>query len=284
MIPFTHVEPIHLGPISVHVFGIAVVLAVILGMAIARRRFLRFGFDPALGERMAMWILIGGFLGAHLFAVLLYFPEAVARDPWILLRIWEHISSFGAMIGGVAGAVLFLWLRASSLTPVQRWGYVDAVAFAFPISLAVGRAGCALIHDHPGRITDFVGAVSLKTETGRNFITSVYVATGQADALPGQPDLPDLGFHDLGMYEMIYLAIFVVPTMFRLDRKPRPSGFFVVAFLALYLPVRFGFDFLRVSDATYAGLTPAQWVAVIVIALLPLVWSRIPKRNRTMSR
>lgn len=43
----------------------------------------------------------------------------------------------------------------------------------------------------------------------------------------------------------------------------------MVAFAALYLPVRFGLDMLRVSDARYVGLTPAQWVAALIPAVLP---------------
>jgi hypothetical protein len=51
-----------------------------------------------------------------------------------------------------------------------------------------------------------------------------------------------------------------------------------VAFAALYLPVRFGFDMLRVADVRYAGLTPAQWVAALIMAALPFV----AVRHRTL--
>ena len=42
----------------------------------------------------------------------------------------------------------------------------------------------------------------------------------------------------------------------------------------LYLPVRFFLDTLRVADARYLGLTPAQWVAALVFASLPFAVSR----------
>ena len=166
MIPFADVPPLHVGPLTVQTFGLTVVAAVLVGLAIARRRFARFGLDPALGERMATWLLVGGFLGAHLFAVLFYFPDEVARDPWLLVRVWEHISSFGGMIGGLLGTVLYLWVRAPGLGRHQRWAYLDVAAFVFPFSLAVGRVGCALVHDHPGRVTRFPLAVSLGERAG----------------------------------------------------------------------------------------------------------------------
>ena len=52
-------------------------------------------------------------------------------------------------------------------------------------------------------------------------------------------------------------------------------GTFLVAFIALYMPVRFALDFLRVSDVRYAGLTPAQWAALAALAALPLVVRRV---------
>ena len=277
MIPFADLPPLQVGPLTVQVFGLTVAVAVLVGLAIARRRFARFGLDSTAGEKMATWLLVGGFLGAHLFAVLFYFPDQVVRDPWLLLRVWEHISSFGGMIGGFVGAALYLWLRAPDIR--QRWAYLDVAAFVFPFSLAIGRVGCALIHDHPGRVTDFPLSVSLESETARDLISYFYAAAGETAALPPPSALPSLGFHDLGLYEAAYLAAVVLPALLVLDRKARPAGFFLCAFAVLYMPVRFGLDFLRVSDATYVGLTPAQWVAAAVFGSVPLLWNRV-RRHR----
>ena len=94
MIPYLEQPVLRLGPLSIHAFGAAVALAIWAGLALAQPRFRRFGLDPAVGERMAGWLIIGGLLGAHLFSVLFYFPEKLASDPWLLLRVWEDISSF----------------------------------------------------------------------------------------------------------------------------------------------------------------------------------------------
>ena len=281
MIPFADLPSLEIGPLTLQVFGFTVAVAVVMGLAMARRRFARFGLAPEVGEPMATWLLVGGFLGAHLFAVVFYFPREVARDPLLLLRVWEHISSFGGMLGGFLGAALHLRFRAPNLGPRERWAYLDVAAFVFPFSLAMGRVGCALVHDHPGRVTDFPLAVSLETESAQNLIAYAYAGAGRADALPPPSALPALGFHDLGLYEALYLFAVVLPALLWLDRKARPVGFFLCAFAVLYMPVRFGLDFLRVGDATYAGLTPAQWVALGALALVPLVWSRARRSART---
>ena len=167
-------------------------------------------------------------------------------------------------MGGLAGVAVYFGVHR---TPrAERWATFDVVAFAFAPALAVGRIGCALVHDHPGHAMDVPVAVSLQTETAAQFITSVYRGAGLADRLPPPAELAGLGFHDLGLYELGILALVVVPVLVWLGRAPRPPGFFVGAFVALYMPVRFGLDALRVLDVQYAGLTPAQWAA------LPVVW------------
>jgi hypothetical protein len=49
----------------------------------------------------------------------------------------------------------------------------------------------------------------------------------------------------------------------------------VIVFLLLYVPARFGLDFLRLSDARYFGLTPGQYagLAVFITALYTLRWN-----------
>jgi hypothetical protein len=57
-----------------------------------------------------------------------------------------------------------------------------------------------------------------------------------------------------------------------LGRRPQRVGVFLAAFLVLYMPVRFAFDFLRVADLRYGGLTAAQWVALAALAgVVPLL-------------
>lgn len=152
--------------------------------------------------------------------------------------------------------------------------YLDVVAFVFPIALMVGRLACTVAHDHPGAITSFPLAVSLESAEAQEYITGVYADAGRLAELPAAPALARLGFHDLGWYEFLYLAVIVVPAVLFLDRRPRRPGFFLAAFFALYLPVRFLLDFLRVADARFAGLTPAQWLALAALLVSPLIVAR----------
>ena len=272
-IPYFEQPSLHLGPVTIHAFGVIVAGSVLVGLEIARRRMAAMALDPVVGQGLAWWTMLGGFVGAHLFSVLLYFPEKVARNPLVLFKFWEDISSFGGMLGGLIGMGAYL-LRQRNIPSYTRWQYVDAVAFAFPFALAAGRIACTLAHDHPGTVTSFPLAVSLATDPARAYITHVYTTAGRLVELPPDPPLARLGFHDLGWYELLVLGLVIAPVTWWLGRaRPRP-GAFVASFVLLYMPVRFALDFLRVADAQYAGLTPAQWAAGSMLLALPLAWRR----------
>lgn len=270
MIPYFEQPSITLGPVTLHAFGILVAAAVLVGFEIGRRRFARLGVDAVAAERFAWHVVAGGFVGAHLFSLLFYFPEQLVDDPLSLLRFWENLSSFGGIVGGLIGAAWYFHRAGAALSSRQRWVHLDVVAFVFAVSLTIGRVACALAHDHPGTITNWPAAISLGSPEARDYIQHVYAAAGRAAELPGAAELSTLAFHDLGWYEFLYLALVLLPITWFVDRHPRPPGSYVLLFTVLYLPVRFGLDFLRVADATYAGLTPAQWAAILLLVFIPL--------------
>ena len=117
----------------------------------------------------------------------------------------------------------------------------DAVASGLPFGWMFGRAGCTVVHDHPGIRSDAWFAV----------------------AYPGGSRL------DLGLLELVYVIPIAVAFVF-LRRRAWPWGFFVAVLSISYAPGRFLLDFLRLRraehdllpDARYAGLTPAQWACL----------------------
>jgi phosphatidylglycerol:prolipoprotein diacylglycerol transferase len=278
MLPFVDQPALHLGPITIYAFGVMVALAAVWGMRGAQQRFQRHALDPRTGSRLASWALLGGMIGAHLFAVGLYFPAEVRDDPWLLLRFWDHISSFGGILGGVAGVLLFFQVGPGRERVHQQWEYLGAITQVFPASLAIGRLGCTLAHDHPGTVTTFPLAFSIRTEAAFDYIVGAYRDAGRALEQSAAQPRAAYGFHDLGWYEFLFLSLVVVPLFQLWQRRTRPGGFYLIAFPLLYLPVRFGLDFLRIADVRYRGLTPAQWVALI--ALVPIATIALQRLHR----
>jgi phosphatidylglycerol:prolipoprotein diacylglycerol transferase len=215
-------------------------VAVWVGHRVFRRRLSRAGLDGVTGDRLLFWILVSGFLGAHLVDRLVYFPRDTLADPITLLMVWQGISSFGGFLGAITAAVI---LANSRALRGRAWEYLDAVAYAFPFGWIFGRLGCFVAFDHPGAPTHF-------------FL--------------GEATKQGVVIHNLGLEEAIY-TVFVALVFALLGRRPRFPGFFVGLLPVLYSPFRFALDYLRARDVRYAGLTPAQYGAVALLAVGALI-------------
>ena len=248
-IPWFQPEPFEIPtpwgtPIYVHVFGLLVATGVVSGAYLARWKAERDGLHPETVMNLAGWVLVPGFVCAHLFDDIFYRPELVAENPFHLLMIWDGISSFGGFFGATAGALAWTWHRK-----LPGLAFADPCAFGFPLGWLFGRTGCFTVHDHPGRVTTFF--------------------LGVEDYEVGYP--PYQVRHDLGLYE-VFWSLAVVALFFFLARKQRPRGFYLALLPILYAPVRFGLDFLRATDfehadARYLGLTPGHYSAIALLAL-----------------
>ena len=262
MVPYFEQPVLPLGPVKIHAFGVLVAVAMLVGIQGTIARCRKLSLDTDLCADLLFYTLIAAFVSAHLTAVFAYFPREVANNPWMLLKIWENISSFGGILGALFGIWLFFRWKSPPLPPGTGWRYLDAIAFVFPFAWAIGRLGCTVAHDHPGTVTTFPLGVSLSTPKAGAYLTYFYREAGRLGDLPDPARLARMAYHDLGWYEFLFTLLFLCPAFLILDRKPRPTGFFPLAFILLYVPVRFFLDFLRISDARYGGLTFGQYAAI----------------------
>jgi phosphatidylglycerol:prolipoprotein diacylglycerol transferase len=172
---------------------------------------------------------------------LVYFPDQTLQHPQTILFFWQGLSSFGGFLGAIVAA--FLFFRRVPEAAAQRWRYLDCIAWGFPFGWIFGRTGCFLAFDHPGSPTHF-------------FLSEV--------------DREGIVRHNLGLDEALY-TIVIAAIFFVLGRRARRApGFYVGLLAVLYAPVRFMFDFLRIVDVRYFGLTPGQWgaIALVVVGVL----------------
>ena len=236
MIPYLPHPTIEIGSYTLEAFPFFVGGAIIAQFQIVMRRAPRFGIDRVTASTLLGWAIFLGIVGAHVFDVLAYYPEKLREDPLLLFKVWGSLSSFGGMLGGLGG--LYVVMRWKGMSSADMGRFVDCLLFALPFTLAIGRAGCALKHDHLGVASDHWLAI----------------------AFPEGPAF------DLGLLELLYMV--PMAALFAwLGRKPRPTGFYVGLFFALYGPGRFLLDALRIEDARYAGWTPGQYLSVVAALL-----------------
>ena len=237
MIPYVELKTIQLGPLTIYVWGLMVAIGILVGTSLAAKLAKERGQKPELIWDMAGWCSVAGFLGARLLYVFAYNPALYIAEPVRILAFRDGgYSSIGALIGGAIAGVIFLRLKK-----LDVHAYADTMIFGFPVGYAIGRVGCFLIHDHPGTATDFFLGVKYPDGIVR---------------------------HDLGLYEVFNGALLAV-LFFILWKKKAKTGTYLMTFLLWYGLVRFFLDFLRATngqivDARYAGLTPAQYAAILM--------------------
>ncbi len=247
-LPTLAVELPLLGAHTITVFGPLVAVGVLTGHRLSLRLARTRGMDSSTVDRLAVAVAIGGFLVAHWFSVLLYFPEQVRADPWVLLHLTSGLSSMGGFLGG---ALTFAWLmHRRRLDPLA---HADALTYGLLAGFTIGRLGCTLVHDHPGMVTDaWLGVGPWPDGTTR---------------------------WDLGLVELSMLVPLCAWVYTRDWRCVSPGRLTVVVALA-YTVLRFPLDFLRAHDARYGPLTPAQYACVAVALTLTVVWLRKGRRRR----
>lgn len=234
MFPYIPQPTLDLGFYEIEAFSVLVVLAVVVQFQIVLRKAPSRGIDRGAASSLVGWAIGLGLVVAHVFDVVVYTPEKLAQNPLVLLEVWGSLSSFGGMLGGLLG--IYIVMRRRRMSASQMLSFFDLLIFALPFTLAIGRLGCALQHDHPG-------------------VSSAHWLAVQ---------FPDGPRFDLGLLEFLYVSL-VAGLFAWLARRPRPDGLYIGLFFALYGPIRFTMDSLRVSEARYAGWTPGQYLSILAM-------------------
>jgi phosphatidylglycerol:prolipoprotein diacylglycerol transferase len=238
-----------IGPLKLQVFGPLVALGVILGyhrcLAFAKKR----DIDEFIARDLMFYVLITGFVISHWVSVLFYFPEDVARNPAVLLMIWNGLSSVGGFFGALVG---FFWYLRKMKQPYLI--YADMLVFGLLVGFTFGRLGCSLVHDHPGAIVDPSHPLAVGPWPGGEYR------------------------FDNGLLEFMYLVPIALFVHLVFGWAKSAPGRIAGLVCLLYAPFRFALDFMREKDKTYLGLTTAHYATMIILAIgVYLLFIRKPK-------
>lgn len=250
-IPFLEfLNPEH--PPSIKPFGTLVAIGVYVGSMLTLKRARERKLDEKVFNDFIFWVVATGFVLSHMLDAVFYHPKRVWADPLYLVRIWDGLSSFGGFIGAVVGAFAWRYYRRQ---PILE--YVDITVSAFPLAWVFGRAGCSVVHDHPGKLSNAWFAVRYPLDQ---------LSAGYEGRI------------DLGFIEFALTIPLAIACHYLWQRRPlRASGFYVGLTLTAYAPIRFLLDFFRIAptdagrvveaDPRYAGLTPAQWACFLALGV-----------------
>ena len=255
-----------IGPLKLQLFGPLVAVGVIVGWYRCLKYARIKDLDEYLFRDYLFWLLVAAFTISHWVSVIFYFPHQIEEDPLVLLQIWNGLSSVGGFFGGCVGGYFFLRVycarRPMGAQPMLIYG--DTCVFGLLLGWCFGRAGCSIVHDHPGKI----------------------IAEGSFMAVGPWPD--GRWRYDLGLIELGFTIVLMLWVYFGTRWEKWPPGRLTGLALTVYAPFRFVLDALRsdegvrgvspIPDARYLGLTPAQWFTFSFLAVgVWMLWLRRPR-------
>lgn len=241
-IPSPPSNVIELGPLEVHYYGILIAVGLAIAITVVRNRYEQRGGDPDLVDRVLLWAIALGFVGAR-FAYVSTHLDRFGGRPWAVFAIWEGGLAF---FGGITvGTLVAVWL-------VRRWGgnvarFADAAAVGIPLAQAIGRWGNYFNQELFGTPTTLPWAVEIdpvnRPEQYAEFAT----------------------FHPAFLYESLY-NVAVVGVLLVVERRFRlRAGNLMFLYGVLYGVGRFLLELIR-TDTTFRllGLSRNGWVALLL--------------------
>ncbi len=261
MIPYIEWLTFSFGPLTIQVWGFFVAWGFLFGIVLARFRY-RIIVEYKKSDTnqdidwiwdLGAWILIGSLIGARLGHVFFYAWPYFSNHLSEIIHIWDGGM---ASYGGFIGSIVAFW-ALYKIHKIDLWHTIDALLWAFPFGMIIGRIGCTLIHDHPGKLTSSIFGVQYAG--GARF--------------------------DLGLLEILALLPLTIVFFAWRNRNFKEPVITVVA-LIYYGIIRFFLDFLRatdipMADSRYAGLTPAQYGSIVLVFIaIALIKKKVLKSGR----
>ncbi len=254
MDPITH-HPFayRFGPLELTGFGLAMLLAFLIGQSVASEELERRGWGSEIMGDITVAAVIGGLLGAKV-----YYAILVGDLSSILSR--AGFVFWGGLMGGMLGAVVVVVMKKASFANIS-----DACAPGLAAAYSVGRSGCWAVGDDYG--TPWNGPLAVAFPDGAPPSTVQNLV--QQFGLKEYADLPAqtvLAVHPTQLYETAMgLVMFFI--LWRLRDHKHAQGWLFGVYCVLQGTERFIVEFFRAKDDRFFGvLTMAQLIAIGFVA------------------
>lgn len=255
---FTHIPFAYdFGPLQLTGFGIAMLLAFVIGQMVAIENLEARGEDPNIMGDVTVAAVIGGLGGAKVYyAILTGDPAAIFSRAGFVF--------WGGLIGGIVASAGVILYKKASFAQIS-----DASAPGLAAAYSVGRSGCWAVGDDYGRAWDGPLAVAFPDGAPPSTVANL-IEFGGKD-LSGLPMNQVMAVHPTQLYETAMgLVMFFVLWRFR-DHK-HATGWLFGAYCVLAGVERFVVEFFRAKDDRFFGpFTVAQMIA-IGFACAGLAW------------
>jgi prolipoprotein diacylglyceryl transferase len=259
-IPSPHTGTIDLGPLTIHMYGLMLLLAIAACIWLTGVRWTRRGGDWDLVLKVAVWGVAAGIVGARAYHDITSWNE-VSSPKWKgVFAVWE-----GGL--GVWGGILLGCLVGAYI--VHREGarvrdFMDAVAPGLLLAQGIGRWGNWWNQELYGKPTDLPWRLKIDVD---------HRVSGYENSET---------FHPTFLYEFVYDLV-GVGILLLLDRRFRfrPPALFAL-YVSYYTAGRFLEELLRIDPAHhFAGLRINAWVSIVVFVISTafFIWWQFLRRG-----
>jgi prolipoprotein diacylglyceryl transferase len=264
-IPSPHSGTVDVGPFSIHLYGVMLLLAIAACVALTGYRWVKWGGDWDLVFRVAVWGVAFGIVGARLYHDITSWSEVKAIDAWWApFAVWKGgLGVWGGILFGVlAGA----WIVHRSGNSVRL--FMDAVAPGLLLAQGIGRWGNWFNQELYGKPTSLPWGLEIDEAHRGAYIQ--YTT-----------------FHPTFLYEFIWDIVGVVVLLLvdRAFRIRRPALF--ALYVSWYCFGRFFEELLRIDPAhEYLGLRLNAYVSIVGFVLSTgfFIWWQFIRRETPSDR
>jgi len=231
----------HLGPFTLHMYGVMLLVAIAACIWLTGRRWVKWGGDWDLIFRVAVWGVIAGIVGARIYHLITSWNQdpAIEAHWYGPFAVWQGgLGIWGAIPFGVlAGA----WIVRRSGNSVRLM--MDAVAPGLLLAQGIGRWGNYFNQELYGKETTLPWGLKIA-------------------------DRPGETFHPTFLYESIWdgLGVLFLLWVDRRFRLRRPALF--ALYVAVYTAFRTFEETLRIDPSNhFLGMRINFWVSICVFVL-----------------
>ena len=228
-----------IGALSIRWYGVMAALGFVTAMFLLEynRKFANVSKDQC--STLLFLAMVSGILGARIFYVVQFF-HYYRDNLWGMIRIDQGgLVFYGGFLLALATVIVY--------SKIQKLDIIRILDFFIPALTAahgLGRIGCFLNGCCFGKATTAWWGIKAPANS------ALEMAAGSAPLHPVQ--LLEAG-------ENFLLCIFFCWLIRRVKR-----GVVISSYLVIYGVLRFFNELLRGDNVFYAGLTPAQWIGILL--------------------
>ena len=252
----------YLGPLQVRFYGIAYVVAFVVGTWLASRHLETRGVPRNVSSDIAFWTIVFGLIGARLYYVVQSGWWWYLTHPLHIFAIWEGGMAF---FGAIFAALIVLIVMARR-HHINFWDLIDAGVLFAAVGQPIGRLGNVMNGEILGPPSDLPWAIRYTNPASM---------------------APQLGvaYQPANLYEALGTLV-ILGVLLYLRRRGVPSGILGLTYLVLYPVSQLILFYWRTDYETPAilwGLKQAQLTSLVMLAtivpLFYLAWLRSRRQS-----